>query len=43
MAKSTETNWSQKGNKPRKLQIQSVFNTEIFDVLKTLRINKSRP
>ena len=35
----------QKGwcKKPTKLQFQSIFNTEKFDVLKTLRMNRSRP
>ena len=30
-------------NKPTKSQFQSRFNTENFDVLKTLQINRSRP
>ena len=41
--KNALTSWLQKGwcNKPTKLQFQSIFNTEKFDVLKTTNQPKS--
>ena len=44
LPKSAKTSWSQKGwcNKPTKLQFQSLLNTENFDALQTLQINRSR-
>ena len=43
--KAPKTSWSQKGwcNEPIKLQFQSILNTDNFDTLQTLRINRSRP
>ena len=43
--KSAKTSWNHKGwcNEPTKLQFQSILNTENFDALQTLRINRNRP
>ena len=42
--KCLNTRRSQKGwcNKPTELQFQSILNTENFDALQTLQINRSR-
>ena len=43
VAKQAEAKWDGVQQKPTKLQFQSILNTENFDALQTLRINRSRP